>query len=351
LLGVIEVDLSLTKSRPVTLRVIADELGVHVSTVSRVLNSPELDVERWASQEMVERIREVARKLDYHPHPYAASLRTARSSIVGVIVPRLQDFVLATIYEGIEEAAIENRLSTFVTNSLDRPENQRTAASMMLNRRVDGMIFGDAHLDDPFLDELAARDIPFVLANRHAGKHVSVTCNDYLGGRLVAEHLLAIGCRDLAILAGQSFTSTAQDRTRGAVDAFREAGIRVPASRIVFGEFDVAGGRNAAETLLASGSIPDAIFATNDFAAIGASGVLRDHGLRVPMDVALAGYNDTPLAAEMSVPLTTVRSPMHLIGRRALEQLLGVMRGVPVASEQLEPELIVRASTDRKSVA
>jgi LacI family transcriptional regulator len=156
---------------------------------------------------MVERIREVARKLDYHPHPYAASLRTARSSIVGVIVPRLQDFVLATIYEGIEEAAIENRLSTFVTNSLDRPENQRTAASMMLNRRVDGMIFGDAHLDDPFLDELAARDIPFVLANRHAGKHVSVTCNDYLGGRLVAEHLLAIGCRDLAIVAGQSFTS------------------------------------------------------------------------------------------------------------------------------------------------
>ena len=167
----------------------AEELGLNVSTVSRVLNSPGSDAGPWASPETADRIRELARRLSYAPNPQAASLRTARSNFVGVIVPRLQDFVLATIYEGIEEAATERGLSAFVTNSLDVPENQRARAGMMLKRRVDGLIFGDAHLDDPFLDELTERGVSFVLVSRHASTHIAVTCDDYVGGRLVAEHL------------------------------------------------------------------------------------------------------------------------------------------------------------------
>ncbi|WP_248959346.1 LacI family DNA-binding transcriptional regulator [Sphaerisporangium perillae] len=326
---------------------IADRLSIHPSTVSRILNSIGRDVDKWASPETVDRVRTLARELNYHPNPYAASLRTARSSFVGVIVPRLQDFVLATIYEGIEEAATENNLSTFVTNSLDVPENQRLRAQTMLKRRVEGLIFGDAHLDEPFLDELAAHNMPFVLVNRYAGDHVAATCDDYYGGRLVATHLLSVGRRDVAVLAGQRFASTGQDRTRGVIDVFREAGLDIPEHRIVYGDFDAPGGRKATERLLASGRPPDAIFATNDFAAIGALGVLRDHGLHVPTDVALVGFNDTLLAAELSVPLTTVRSPMHQMGRRALEMLLCVMRGEAVKSEKLKPELIARESTRR----
>ena len=116
----------LPKRRPTpTLRMIADELGLNVSTVSRVLNAPEQDAHLWAAPETEQRIREAARRLDYAPNPYAASLRTSRSNLVGVIVPRLQDFVLATVYEGIEEAAIEKGRATFVTNSLNKLENQR----------------------------------------------------------------------------------------------------------------------------------------------------------------------------------------------------------------------------------
>lgn len=334
-----------TKGGPVTLRMIADELGLHVSTVSRVLNAAEADISRWAAPETAGRIRETALKRGYHPNVYASNLRTARSNLVGVIVPRLQDFVLATIYEGIEEAAIENGLSTFVTNSLDREEEQRARTKMMLERRVGGLIFGDAHLDDSFLDEISSHGTPLVLVSRHSGDHISATCDDYLGGRLVAQHLIAAGRRDVAIVAGLPFASTAQDRTQGMIDTFAEAGIEIPKKRIVYGHFDAAGGRQAAESILSSRPYPDSIFATNDFAAIGAHGVLRDHGLRVPEDVALIGYNDTPLAAEMLVPLTTVRSPMHQMGRRALELLIDVMRGVPVESERLAPELIARESS------
>jgi LacI family transcriptional regulator len=329
---------------PVTLRMIADEVGVSVSTVSRVLNAGSDDAQRWASAATVARIRECAASWAYRPNPHAASLRTARSGLVGVLVPRLQDFVLATIYEGIDEAATENGYSTFVTNSLDDPANKASRTEMMLQRRVEGMIFGDAHHDDPLLAAMAARGIPFVLVSRRSGDYVSVTCDDLLGGQLVGRRLVAAGRRDLGVLAGLPFASTAIERTKGAVDAFTEAGLHVPEERIVWGPFDAAGGRQAAEKLLAAEPYPDAIFATNDFAAIGALGVLRDRGLRVPEDVALIGYNDTPLAAELPIPLTTVHSPMHEMGRRGVELLIAILGGGQPDSERLSPTLVVRKS-------
>ncbi|WP_369815164.1 LacI family DNA-binding transcriptional regulator [Aeromicrobium sp. Leaf272] len=280
--------------------------------------------------------------MGYSPNPQAASLRTSRSGLVGVLVPRLQDFVLATIYEGIEEAALEHGLSTFVTNSLDEPSAQRQRARMMIDRRVDGLIFGDAHLDHQVVDEVAARGVPVVLVSRRAGAHVSATTDDVLGGRLAGEHLVATGRTRPAIIAGQAFASTSIDRTQGALEAFEAAGIKVPASRVVHGPFDAAGGRAAAEQLLADGEVPDAIFATNDFAAIGALGALRDRGLHVPDDVALVGYNDTSLASEMLVPLTTIRSPMHQMGRRGVELLIELIAGRTPESVLLEPELVVR---------
>ncbi|MGE2832685.1 LacI family DNA-binding transcriptional regulator [Mycobacterium sp. SMC-4] len=330
--------------RPVTLRMIANELGVDVSTVSRVLNASGDDAQRWASAKTVERIRVTAQHRGYRPNPHAASLRTARSSLVGVLVPRLADFVLATIYEGIEEAAIENGISTFVTNSLDDRAAQVDRTEMMLGRRVDGLIFGDAHCDDTFLDELRDRGVQFALVNRRIPGHLSATTDDLHGGRLIGEHLINSGRRRLGILAGLPFASTARERTAGARGVFAEAGLEVPDDRVMWGGFDAAGGRRAAEKLLARGPYPDAIFAANDFAAIGAFGALRDHGLRVPDDVALIGYNDTPLAAELLVPLTTVRSPMHEMGRRGLELLVALMDGERPESVLLKPELIVRAS-------
>ena len=332
-------------SSPVTLRTLADRLGLSVSTVSRVLHAKPDESVRAASGATVERIRKLADELGYRPNPHATSLRTRRSNLVGVLVPRLSDIVLATIYEGIEEAAAENGLSTFVTNTRDVPEVQRARTDMVLGRRVDGLIFGDAYIDASFLAGIAARGVPFVLVSRRAGEHPSVTCDDYLGGRLAAEHLLSLGHRDVAVIAGEPYASTGIDRTAGFVDTYRAAGAEIPAARIVESRFDAAGGRTATESLLAQGKAPSAIFAVNDFAAIGAIGAARDHGLAVGDDIAVVGFNDTPLAAELPVPLTTIRSPMHEMGYRGLTKLAALMRGEQVESERLAPTLMVRAST------
>jgi LacI family transcriptional regulator len=114
----------------------------------------------------------------------------------------------------------------------------------------------------------------------------------------------------------------------------------------VHSHFDAAGGRRAAEQLLRGRTRPTAIFAVNDFAAIGLLGTLRDHGLRPGKDVAVAGFNDTPLARELSIPLTTVRSPMHEMGGLAVDLLVRLLDGEQVKSERLAPDLVVRASTD-----
>ncbi|GLB67183.1 LacI family DNA-binding transcriptional regulator [Arthrobacter mangrovi] len=329
-------------AEPVTLKVLAKELGLNVSTVSRVLNDPAGPDSKWASAQTTARIFALARERGYTRNPHAASLRTARSNMVGVIVPRLQDFVLATMYEGVDEAATEQGLFTVVANSLDKAETQRAKAEMLLERRADGLIFGDAHLTEPYLEELKGRGVPFALINRTCGEHLSVTCDDYAGGRLVAEHLISTGRTRFGVIAGDPTTSTSQDRTRGFLDVMREKGINVLEDRIIHGGFDAAAGQKAAIGLLAHPEKPEAIFAVNDFAAIGALGVLQERGIRVPDDIALAGFNDTPLAA--GVNLTTVRSPMHEIGRQGLQTLQHLIGGGTVASTKLAPTLIVRAS-------
>ncbi|MEU1272526.1 substrate-binding domain-containing protein [Streptomyces sp. NPDC005799] len=332
--------------RPVTLQGIAARLGLHVSTVSRVLNGPADARKGAASGDTARRIRELADELGYRPNPHATSLRTRRSNLVGVLFPRLSEIVVATIYEGVEEEATEHGLSTFVTNTHDDPALQRERIAMVLGRRVDGLIIGDAHLDGAALADPALERAPFVLVNRRTRTGLpAVTCDDLLGGRLVAEHFLALGHRDVAVIAGEPFASTGADRTAGFTDRYQEAGLPLPASRVRHCRFDTTGGHRAATELLGRPDRPTAVFAVNDLAAIGAIGAARDLGLRLGEDLALAGFNDTPLAAELPVPLTSVRSPMADLGRIAVRQLVRLIAGESADSERLRPELMARAST------
>ncbi len=325
----------------VTLRDVAERAGVHVSTVSRVLSRRDGPTSPTAA-----RIHLIAAELGYRPDPYAASLRTRRTRSFGVLVPALTDLVLATVYDEIEQSANAHGYDTFVANTRDDVVQQRRRVDLLLDRRVDGLVLGDARLDDTFVDELAARGVPFVLVSRRHGDHLSVTCDDELGGRLAAEHLLGLGHRRVAVVAGEPYASTGHDRTAGFLAACRENGLDVPMSRVLHSRFDVAGGREAADRLLEQRDPPTAVFVVNDFAAVGVMGALRDRGLRPGHDVAVVGFNDVDIAAELPVPLTSLRSPLRTMGARAATTLIARVEGQPVTSVRLAPQLIVRASSD-----
>ena len=327
----------------VTLRTVADEVGVNVSYVSRVLSRRDADADRT---ETALRIIEAADRLGYVRDAYAASLRTQRVGAFGVLVPRLTDIVLASVYEAIQECATGLGYQTVVSSTRDDPELQRSRVETMLSRRVDGLILGDARLDTPLVDELAARGVPFVLVSRRAGDHVAVTMDDVMGGRLAATHLADLGHRRIGLLAGAPYASTGLDRRDGALAALAERGIEVPSRYVLETPVDAAGGHAAAVRLLDERPRVTAIFAVNDFTAIGAMGAIRDLGMRVGEDVALVGYNDIGIAGELPVPLTSVRSSAVEMGQAATRALLGKLSGQEVSSVRLAPQLVVRQSSD-----
>ncbi|WP_454676619.1 LacI family DNA-binding transcriptional regulator [Achromobacter marplatensis] len=344
----------MNRSRPVTLQSLARQLGLNVSTVSRVLNGSADDARGAAAPDTVKRIRALAAELHYQTNPHAASLKTRRSRTIGVLVPRLSDMVLATIYEGIDEAAAEHGYLTFVSNTQDEPDKQRKLIDMALARRVDGLILGDAHsapanaTPNPLLAELARRDVPFVLVSRHADQHCAVTCDDLEGGRLAAKHLLDMGHHRIAVMVGEPFASTGRDRSEGFFGYCAQHGVEVPAHWRIESPFDTDAGRDIGARLLSPADRPTAIFAVNDFLAVGVMGAARDQGLEAGRDVAIVGYNDTPLAGALPIGLTTIHSPMHQMGRLGLELLLQKLAGGQPDSLRLAPELVVRDSSNRK---
>lgn len=336
------------RAAPVTLASLAEELGVHVSTVSRALS----DEPTGVSPTTVEEVREVAARRGYRRNVTARALRTGRSHAVGMTVPRLTDVVLAAVYGGVDEAAIAAGYTTFVANTLDDDDLRRQRVDMILARQVDGMIIADSHHDGTaLLDQLAADGIPTVLALRRIPGRLSVSTDDLAGGRLVAEHFLSLGRTRVGVVAGDTRASTGRERTQGFLDTFAAAGIEVPEQVVVPSLFDVRSGALAAARLLDADPDVTAIFAASDGAAVGVMAELRARGRAVPDDVAVAGYNDLDIAGALPVPLTSVDSRLAEVGQLAMGTLLELIDGGSPDSRLLAPRLVVRASTARDDPA
>lgn len=328
--------------QPVTLAALAERAGVHTSTVSRALRPDGGGV----GARTVEHIRGLAAELGYQRDPAAAALRTRRSGVFGVLVPRLTDFVLARIYEGLDDAAARNGYKTFVANTSDDPRLRGERLEELLERRVEGIVLGDARLGgDELVKTLNRGNTPHVLVSRRLRGSPSVTTDDLAGGRLAAEHLLELGHERVAVVAGEPYASTGVERTRGFLRRYAAAGIEVPDELVLNSPFDTEGGHAAGAELLRRSPRPSAIFAVNDTSAIGVMGALRERGLRPGVDVAVIGYNDIPVSADMTVPLTTIRASMFEMGAEAMRLLLERLGGASVESRRLAPELVVRDST------
>lgn len=329
-----------------TLRSLANQLNIHVSTVSRVLNGTAEDARSAASEQVIERIRRLAQQENYRPNHQAIGLRTRKTKMVGVLVPKLSDIVVATIYEGIDAAAKKHNYFTFVSSTYDIPERQEQLAEAMLAHNVEGLIIADSRMDTTaYMEQLRARDIHVVLVSRRAPGYTYVVCDDYKGGQLAAEHLLSLGHKKVAVLSGEPYTSTGVDRTAGFIDYCASRGVTIPAEWIVNSAFDTRSGRIAADALLSAAELPTAIFAVNDFIGIGLMGALRDRGIRPGEQMAVIGYNDTPLAAELPVSMSSIQSQMHNMGYRGMEFLINKLNGQHPDPELLEPTLIVRESS------
>jgi LacI family transcriptional regulator len=329
-------------STPVTLAQIAARAGVHISTASRSLSPDGGGV----SSRTAARVRAIAKEMGYQPDPAAATLRTGRSGVLGIVVPRVTDYVLARIFEGADAAARELGFTTVVANTNDDPRLRMQLMEDLLSRRVEGFIIGDARLDgDELVSALKRRSSPYVLVSRRLRGHPSVATDDVRGGQLAGDHLLELGHTAVGVIAGYDYASTCVERAHGFVQRFRVAGIPVPDTCVQVSGADAEGGYQAAHALLTRHPELTALFAINDFAAIGAMGAAREHGRTPGGDIAIVGYNDIPLSQYLPVPLTSVRSSMEQIGREAARALTKLIGGREAIATLLEPVLVARDST------
>lgn len=327
------------------MREVAERAGVNKSTVSRVLSGRSPTA---ASPQTAQAIHTAARELGYYVDPWAASLRTQRTRSIGVLLPRLTDSVLAMIFEAIDEVATEAGYQALVASTGDDDEEQRRRVGLLEGRRVDGLVITTARTDDEkYLDELQDRGLPFVLANRAVGHHPVARGDDHTGGLLATRHLLENAHRRIGIIAGATYAATSADRTQGYRDALTEAGIEVDPRLVVTSGPHVEDGVRGARRLLAVDPPPTAIFAVNDDIAVGAMAVIRDAGLQVGSEVAVVGYNDTPVSARLPIPLSSVHHPVQSIGRLAMQNLLALLAGEQPQSVTLPVHLTVRASSQR----
>ena len=323
----------------VTLRDVAAQAGVSVSTASRALDE-RLPLSRSAA---AERGRAAAADLGYQRDITASSLRRGGSGTIGVLVPRLSDTVMALMFEALYAEAAQLGQFALVSVCGDDPGRELQAAEQLLARRVDGLVLAGSRLDDALTASLRARGVPHVLVLRTDGVSPSAVCDDELGGYLATRHLLDMGHRRIGVLPGPVFASTARGRLAGHRRAMAEAAVAVDEGLVRPSGFGYDAGEAEGRALRAGHPDTTAVFAANDDLALGVMSAARGLGRSVPDDLSVVGYNDTPVATALPVPLTSVRVPFPEVATQALRLLAsdaeGPSRAVAV------PTLIPRESS------
>lgn len=336
-----------TKHSTVTLRDVALEAGVHPGTVSRALNE---ETRALVNDQTAARILRAAEQLGYRPNPLARGLRTKRSYTIGVLVPDLTNPLFPPIVRGIEERLDERGYTPLIANTDNSPARERTAVAAMLARHVDGLIAATAHRGNELLDEVPDPEMPVVLVNRSTDDRSlpAVTVDDRLGIHLAVEHLVSLGHRRIAHIAGAQRLSTGRRRYESYLSALNEYGLERDDAIVRFSKtFSEAEGARLCRSLFDSGEEFSAVVAGNDLIALGCYDALEERGLSCPRDLSIVGFNDMPFAAHFNPPLTTVRIPHYELGTRAAMIMLERLQNPdgPVEFVQLNPELVVRDST------
>ncbi|AUZ36078.1 LacI family transcriptional regulator [Arthrobacter sp. PGP41] len=328
----------------VTLRDVAAASGVSISTASRALD------ERTASRSAAAaHVRKVAEELGYRRNSFASGLRRGETRTLGVLVPRLSDTVMALMFEEIERAASSRGYFAMVATSGDDPNDERRAAETLLDRNVDGLILATARLDDELPRRLRERKVAHALVLRTDGVSPSALGDDEVGGYLAVRHLIDLGHSDIAVVTGPSFTSSGIARLAGARKALAEAHLTAREDWIITGGYGIENGFSAGEALLGHEPRPTAIFAANDNLAMGVMAAAHRHDLKIGADLALVGYNDTPLAARLPTPLTSVHVPLDQIARTAIDLI--VEPGTEPPLRKSMPTLIPRESSGARRVS
>jgi LacI family transcriptional regulator len=324
-----------------TIKDVAREAGVSTATVSRVFNHS-----RIVSDETRRQVREVAARLNYWPNAVARSLITNRTHTVGLLLPELHGEFFSSVIRGIDLASRREGLHLLVSSS--HADTQELVDALLAMRgRIDGLIVMAPDVDAPAAIRDSAGHIPIVLLDPGGtvDGHDTLSIANFEGAHEVVRHLLSLGHRSIATVTGPERNVDARERVGGYRAALREAGAEVAPRLEIAGDFTEPSGFRAGTEIVKLNPRPTAVFVGNDHMAVGVLRAIHEAGLRVPEDIAVAGFDDIEMSRYLDPPLTTVRVDTFTLGEQAVSLLMRASRGeMSPRHTRLPTTLVVRRS-------
>jgi DNA-binding LacI/PurR family transcriptional regulator len=332
--------------KPATIKDIAKQLNVSISTVSRALrDAPDINRNTKSA------VKRLAEELNYQPNKLALSLRQKQTHTIGVIVPNL-DYVLSTMVKGIDEVALEAGYTVMACQSNESFGREIVNTKRLLDSLVDGFIISVSSETKSFehFKKIQERNIPLVLFDRLATDLTapSVKLDNENGGFIATEHLIEQGYKRIAILAGPKNLGISNQRMDGYLSALKKYRIKKDNRLIVHCDFNQEYAYLATKELLSLRERPDAIFTISDRMAIGALLAIKEKGLDIPQEIGLVGFNNEPVTSLVTPQITSVDMPAFEIGKAAAKLFIEVMHHpekVVIEEQILKPKLFIRKSS------
>jgi LacI family transcriptional regulator len=333
---------------PVSMADLAKELGVSMTTVSRAL-SDHYSIGPATKQKVLK----LAKKLNYQPNQMAAALRKGKSKLIGVIVPYIEGRFFPSVVHGIETAARKAGFSVIICQSNEDVAHERKNIETLLNAQVAGILVSLSRNTRDFkhFEKVQKRGVPLVFFDRILeGDNVNaVVLNDRGGAFQTTRHLLEQGCRRVAHFAGPQHLNIYKNRRQGYLDALRSFDLPLDEELIVYSDMTLEQGTEGMKQLLALPHPPDGVFAAGDSSILGALQLLKSRGIRVPQDIALAGFSNEGFTAITEPMLTSVDQRCEEMGQATVRLFMELMeaKGTPFYQRQvvLQPQLFIRESS------
>jgi LacI family transcriptional regulator len=338
----------MAKPKEVTIYDLARKLNVSIATVSRALKDDPV-----VSKKTKKKIFDLAEEMGYRYNHFARNLREQRTYTIGVIVPRLNSYFMSTVIAGIESVANNEGYTLIISQSSESAGKEIDSAKTMFNNRVDGLLVSLAYETDDLshFDQFIKKDVPLIFFDRVA-EHpdcTSVLIDNRKGAYESTCHLIAQGCKQIVHITATPKRNVYVDRLAGYKQALADHQIPFDEKYVVINNLSQEAGVQAAATILQMNPLPDAVFAANDNCAVGCMVELKKAGIRIPQDIAFAGFNNDPVSTVVEPNLTTINYPGYKMGEMAAASLINHLNGVNSIDATntilLRSELIVRASS------
>ncbi len=341
----------MSEEKEITIYDIAEYLDISATTVSRGLKDhPNIN------KNTKKKIFEAAKALGYRSNMFASSLRSKRTNTIGVIVPKLNSYFMASVLAGMEDAASRENYNLIISQSLESVEKEKANANTMFNKRVDGLLVSLAFDTDGIshFEQFINKGIPIIFFDRSFQHNdcISIVIDNYKAAYSITEHLIQQGCKRILHLGGNTLRNVYEERLKGYKQALKDNHLKIEEKLIYTSNLTEEAGSKAGEYILGLKEKPDGVFAANDTSAAHCMIKLLEAGIDIPNEIAFAGFNNDPISKIIKPNLTTINYPGYAVGELAVNNLINHLNGITNIKHTntilLRSDLIIRESSLKK---